>query len=120
GGRFEGAPVLLLTTTGAKSGLDRTSPMMYLPEGQRVFVFASNAGSGSHPNWYHNLRADPTASVELGTETFTATATEITGAERDRLYAIQAQRYPGFAEYQAGTDRLIPVIELVRTPDAAG
>jgi len=58
--------------------------------------------------------------VELGTETFTATATEITGAERDRLYAIQAQRYPGFAEYQAGTERLIPVIELVRTPDAAG
>lgn len=117
GGPFEGAPVLLLTTTGAKSGLPRTSPMMYLPEGERIIVFASNEGKDNHPSWYHNLRANPTATVEVGTETFTATAHEISGPEHDRLYAIQAGRYPGFAKYQEGTDRIIPVLELVRDTD---
>jgi len=115
GGAFEGAPVLLLTTTGAKSGRPRTSPMMYLPEGERIIVFASNEGKDNHPSWYHNLRANPTATVEIGTETFTVTATEITGAEHDRLYAIQAERYPGFAKYRERTERVIPVIELVKT-----
>lgn len=115
GGSFEGAPVLLLTTTGAKSGQPRTSPMMYLPEAGRIIVFASNAGKDNHPSWYHNLRANPSATVEVGTETFPVTATEITGAEHDRLYAIQAERYPGFAEYRERTDRIIPVIELTRS-----
>lgn len=115
GGPFEGAPVLLLTTTGAKSGQPRTSPMMYLPEGDRIFVFASNEGKDNHPSWYHNLRANPSATVEVGTETFPVTATEITGAEHDRLYDIQAQRYPGFAGYRERTERVIPVIELTRT-----
>ena len=115
GGPFEGAPVLLLTTTGAKSGQPRTSPMMYLPEGDRIFVFASNEGKDNHPSWYHNLRANPSATVEIGTETFPVTATEITGAEHDRLYDIQAQRYPGFAGYRERTDRVIPVIELTKT-----
>lgn len=115
GGPFEGAPVLLLTTTGAKSGQPRTSPMMYLPEGDRIFVFASNEGKDNHPSWYHNLRANPSATVEIGTETFPVTTTEITGAEHDRLYDIQAQRYPGFAGYRERTDRVIPVIELTRT-----
>lgn len=115
GGPFEGAPVLLLTTTGAKSGQPRTSPMMYLPEGDRIFVFASNDGKDHHPAWYHNLRANPSATVEIGTETFPVTATEITGDEHDRLYEIQAQRYPGFATYRERTDRVIPVIELIRT-----
>jgi deazaflavin-dependent oxidoreductase (nitroreductase family) len=115
GGPFEGAPVLLLTTTGAKSGQPRTSPMMYLPEGDRIIVFASNDGKDNHPGWYHNLRANPSATVEIGTETFPATATEITGAEHDRLYEIQAQRYPGFATYRERTDRVIPVIELTRS-----
>ncbi|MEB3052324.1 nitroreductase family deazaflavin-dependent oxidoreductase [Mycolicibacter sp. MYC123] len=114
GGQFEGAPVLLLTTIGAKSGQQRISPMMYLPEGDRIFVFASNAGSDRHPSWYHNLRANPSATVEIGTETQSVTATEITGAEHDRLYAIQAERYPGFATYRERTDRIIPVIELIR------
>lgn len=117
GGPFEGAPVLLLTTTGAKSGQPRTSPMMYLPEGDQIFVFASNEGKDNHPSWYHNLRANPSATVEIGTETFPVTATEITGAEHDRLYAIQSERYPGFAEYRERTDRVIPVIELIRTGD---
>lgn len=114
GGPFEGAPVLLLTTVGAKSGQQRISPMMYLPEGERIFVFASNAGSDRHPSWYHNLRANPSATVEVGTETYSVTAAEITGAEHDRLYAIQAERYPGFAAYQERTDRVIPVVELIR------
>lgn len=115
GGRFEGAPVLLLTTTGAKSGQQRTSPMMYLPEGDRIIVFASNEGKDNHPSWYHNLRANPSATVELGTDTFAVTATEITGAEHDRLYGIQAARYPGFATYRERTQRVIPVVELIRT-----
>ncbi|MBS9534263.1 nitroreductase family deazaflavin-dependent oxidoreductase [Mycobacterium sp. M1] len=115
GGPFEGAPVLLLTTTGAKSGQPRTSPMMYLPDGDRIIVFASNEGRDTHPSWYHNLRANPSATVEVGTETFPATATEITGEEHDRLYAIQAERYPGFAGYQAKTDRVIPVVALTRS-----
>lgn len=115
GGPFEGAPVLLLTTTGAKSGQPRTSPMVYLPEGDRIIVFASNAGKDNHPSWYHNLRANPSATVEIGTETHPVTATEITGAEHDRLYDIQAERYPGFAEYRERTERIIPVIELTRS-----
>lgn len=114
GGPFEGAPVLLLTTIGAKSGQRRTSPMMYLPDGERIIVFASNAGKDTHPGWYHNLRANPAATVEVGGETYAVTATEITGEEHDRLYRIQAERYPGFATYQANTERIIPVVELVR------
>ncbi|MGV0634775.1 nitroreductase family deazaflavin-dependent oxidoreductase [Mycolicibacillus trivialis] len=114
GSPFEGAPVLLLTTTGAKSGRQRTSPMMYLPDGDRIIVFASNEGKDTHPSWYHNLRAHPSAVVEVGTETYPVDATEITGAEHDRLYAIQAERYPGFAAYRERTDRVIPVIALTR------
>lgn len=114
GGPFEGAPVLLLTTVGARSGQQRISPMMYLPEGERIFVFASNAGNDRHPSWYHNLRANSSATVEIGTETYPVTATDITGAEHDRLYAIQAERYPGFATYRERTDRVIPVVELIR------
>ncbi|MFI5034888.1 MAG: nitroreductase family deazaflavin-dependent oxidoreductase [Acidimicrobiales bacterium] len=114
GGSFAGAPVLLLHTTGAKTGAERVNPMMYLPEGDRVFVFASKAGAHSHPDWYHNLVAHPRVTVELGAETFEATARPITGAERDRIYAVQAERYPGFAEYQGKTQRVIPVVELVR------
>jgi deazaflavin-dependent oxidoreductase (nitroreductase family) len=113
GGNFEGAPVLLLTTTGAKSGEPRTSPMMYLPDDGRVYVFASNAGSDSHPSWYFNILNDPNVTVEIGSRAYAATALEIRGDERDRIYSAQARLYPGFAEYQAGTTRVIPVIELV-------
>jgi deazaflavin-dependent oxidoreductase (nitroreductase family) len=113
GGPFEGAPVLLLHTTGAKSGQERVNPMMYLEIEGRRFVFASKAGAPSHPDWYHNLLANPRVTYELGTGVFTAIATPVKGSERDRLYAIQAERYPGFAEYQAKTTRSIPVVELV-------
>lgn len=114
GGQFEGAPVLLLTTTGARSGRPHTTPMMYLPEGDRIYVFASKAGAPTNPDWYHNLKANPAVTVEIGDETVTARAEELTGPERDRVYAEQSARYPGFAEYQEKTSRVIPVVELVR------
>lgn len=113
GGQFQGAPLLLLTTRGRKSGVTRTNPMMYLADGDRLMVFASKAGAPTHPDWYLNLLADPEVTVEVGTKSFTATATELTGEERDRIYAEQARRYPGFAEYQTKTDRVIPVVELI-------
>jgi deazaflavin-dependent oxidoreductase (nitroreductase family) len=113
-GPFEGSPILVLHTTGRKSGERRINPMMYLEDEGRVFVFASKAGAPTHPDWFHNLVATPHVSVELGTETFTAHARPVEGAERDRLYAIQAERYPNFAEYQVKTTRVIPVVELER------
>jgi deazaflavin-dependent oxidoreductase (nitroreductase family) len=113
GGPFAGAPVLLLHTTGAKSGLERVNPMMYLIEDGKTYVFASKSGADTHPDWYHNLVANPAVTVELGTETFTATAHPLSKKERDRIYPIQASLYPGFAEYEAKTTRVIPVVELV-------
>ena len=115
GGPFEGAPVLLLHTTGAKSGLERVSPMMYLEEDDRIYVFASKAGADTDPDWFHNLVAHPAVTAEIGTERSAATATPVVGAERDRIYAVQAERFPGFAEYEAKTTRVIPVVELVRS-----
>ena len=112
GGPFEGAPLLLLHTTGAKSGKERISPMMYLNEDGHTYVFASKAGADVNPAWYHNLVAHPEVTVEVGTETRQATAAEVDRAERDRIYARQAELYPGFAEYEAKTDRVIPVVEL--------
>jgi deazaflavin-dependent oxidoreductase (nitroreductase family) len=114
GGQFEGAPLLLLTTTGRKSGQPRTNPMMYLPDEGRLLVFASKAGAPEHPDWYRNLVANPAVTVEVGTETFAARAVVLDGQDRDRMYAEQASRYPGFAEYQAKTDRVIPVVALIR------
>ena len=113
GGIWEGSPLLLLTTTGAKSGQQRTNPMMYLADSNRLLVFASKRGAPTHPDWYHNLVAHPEVTVEVGTETYEATATILNGEERDRLYARQVELYPQFGEYQANTDRKIPVIALV-------
>ena len=117
GGQFEGAPMLLLTTTGAKTGQKRVNPMMYLADGKRLIVFASKAGAPTNPDWYHNLVAHPQVTVEVGTETFNAKATVLTGEGRDRLFAKQAELYPGFAEYQSKTSRIIPVVALERTAD---
>ena len=114
GGVWEGRPLLLLTTTGAKSGQRRTTPVMYLPDGDRLLVFATKAGAPTNPAWYHNLIAYPEVTVEVGTETYEATATSLTGEERDRLYAKQASLYPQFGEYQARATRTIPVIALER------
>ncbi len=112
GGVWEGRPLLLLTTTGAKSGQRRTNPVMYLREGGRLFVFASKSGAPTHPDWYHNLLAHPDVTVEIGDQTYQAIAKPVTGEERDSIYAQWAERYPQFREYQENTTRRIPVIEL--------
>jgi len=114
GGAFEGVPLLLLTTTGARSGQRRTTPVGYLPDGDRLIIFATKGGLPSNPDWYYNLLAHPEATVEAGTETFDVSAVVITGEERDQLYARQVERAPVFAEYQARTTRIIPVIALKR------
>ncbi len=113
GGQFEGAPVLLLHSTGARSGEERISPMMYLADGDRYLVFASAAGRDRNPAWYHNLIAHPDARIEVGDGTIDVHAVELDDAERDEKYAIQAERYPGFAEYERKTTRKIPVLALV-------
>ena len=112
GGPFEGAPLLLLTSTGAKSGERRTTPVMYLPDGERMVIFASKAGAPENPAWYHNLTANPSASVEVGTRTVDVHARMASGEERDRLYERQAKLYPQFEDYQQKTTRQIPVVVL--------
>jgi deazaflavin-dependent oxidoreductase (nitroreductase family) len=114
GGGFAGAPMVVLTTTGAKSGQPRTTPLVYLADGDRVVIFASKAGAPTNPDWYHNLRAHPRVTVELGAETFEADATVAEGDERERLFAMQVSVMPGFAEYQEKTERVIPVVVLTR------
>lgn len=116
GGNFEGATILLLHTTGAKSGQERINPTVCRVEGDDVYVFASKAGAPTNPDWYHNLVANPEVGVELGTETYRARAVEVTGEDRDRIYAAHAEQYPNFAEYVDLIDgaRVIPVIRLDR------
>jgi len=116
GGDFADATMVLLTTTGAKSGATRINPLVCrIDDDGQVYVFASKAGAPTHPDWYHNLTKNPTVGVELGAERFEATAEELSGDERDAVYAAHAKQYPGFAEYQANTDRVIPVIALRRS-----
>jgi deazaflavin-dependent oxidoreductase (nitroreductase family) len=114
GGQFENADVLLLQTKGAKSGVDRVNPMMYLEEDGKIYVFASYAGADKHPDWFHNIKADDKVMVELGTEKYEATAEPVPPEERDRIYAIMAAKFENFAEYEKKTTRVIPVVELVR------
>ena len=114
GGAFAGAPLLLLTTTGARSGQQRVSPLVYFQDGERMFVFASKAGAPTNPDWYHNLVAHPEVTVEVGDQKFNTKAVVITGKERDEIYASQAALAPGFGDYQQKTTRVIPVVELVR------
>jgi deazaflavin-dependent oxidoreductase (nitroreductase family) len=113
-GIFGGAPLLLLTTTGAKSGRRHTSPLVYLNDGDRIAIFGSKGGAPSHPAWYHNLVANPDVTVEVPDETFEAKAVVTEGAERERLFSAQKQAMPAFAQYEAKTDRQIPVIVLER------
>jgi deazaflavin-dependent oxidoreductase (nitroreductase family) len=112
GGQFAGAPLLLLHSTGAKSGQDRVAPVMYLSEGDDLVVFASKAGADTNPDWFHNLKANPDTRVEVGTDTVAVRARIAEGEERDRLFDRQKAAYPGFADYEAGTDRVIPVVVL--------
>ena len=112
GGSFEGAPMVLLHTMGARSGKERVNPLMYLPEGDRIVVFASKGGAPDNPDWYHNLVANPDVTVEVGTETKPGTARVAGPDERDTLYAEQARRYPQFGEYEKLTTRRIPVVVI--------
>ena len=112
GGMFEGMTLLLLHDTGAKSGKSHIHPLVYHGEDGRYVIFASKGGAPTNPAWYHNLKAYPDARIEVGTEHFDVTATELTGEERDRIFRAQAQRAPQFAEYEKNTDRRIPVIAL--------
>jgi deazaflavin-dependent oxidoreductase (nitroreductase family) len=112
GGFFEGKPVVLLHHTGAKSGAERVSPLMYSTDGDRVLIFASKGGAPTNPDWFHNLRANPDTEIEIGTERRAVRAVEVTGADRDRLWEQQKAEYPQFAEYEQATTRTIPVIAL--------
>jgi deazaflavin-dependent oxidoreductase (nitroreductase family) len=114
-GVFAGAPMVLITHTGAKSGQERTTPLVHTRDGDRVVIIASMGGAPTNPAWFHNIKAHPHVTVELPNETFEADAEILTeGPERDRLYAQQAALMPNFTEYQEKTDRVIPVVALTR------
>ena len=112
GGQFEGAPLLLLHTTGARSGQPRVSPIMYQVVDGGYAVFASKGGAPTNPDWYHNLLANPRTRAEIGTETVELVARVAEGDERDRIWSAQKAAYPGFADYERKTTRQIPVIVL--------
>jgi deazaflavin-dependent oxidoreductase (nitroreductase family) len=114
GGSWEGRPLLLLTTTGARSGRAHTTPIMYVPDGDHLIVIASNAGAPAHPDWYRNLVAHPRVTVEVGIETYDATAVVVEGAERQKLWDRIVASYPFFVEHQAKISRQIPLIALER------
>ena len=115
GGHVQGwNRLLLLTTAGARSGQPRTTPLAYSTDGDRLVVVASKGGAPTNPDWYHNLLANPTVTVELGSERFQARAIVPGEQERERLYAHHAELMPGFAEYQTKTSRKIPVVILER------
>jgi deazaflavin-dependent oxidoreductase (nitroreductase family) len=114
GGNFEGAPLLLLHSTGARSGNEHVTPMMYQAVGDGFAVFASKGGAPTNPDWYHNLKAHPDASVEVGDDTVEVRARVLDPGEREPIWEAQKARYPGFADYETRTDRVIPVVLLER------
>jgi deazaflavin-dependent oxidoreductase (nitroreductase family) len=115
GGQFAGAPMILVHHFGARSGVERVSPMVYFPDGDRLLVIASAAGSPKNPDWYHNLRAHPRVPVEVGTETFLVDVEELPRDQRDEKWAAITAVMPGFADYQAKISRVIPVLALTRS-----
>jgi len=112
GGRFGQLPILLLTTTGRKSGRKRTTPLVYLRDGENMVVIASNGGSDRHPEWWLNLRSQPTAEVQMGRDVRTVVADKAEGDERDRLWREVVELYHGYDEYRRMTNREIPVVVL--------
>ena len=121
GGNFEGAPIVLLHHRGRRSGDEYVAPTMYLADENDpavIYVFASKGGAPTNPDWYRNLTAAGEGVVEVGTETYKVIVGELTGDERNRIYAEQARRYPGFAQYEVRTAgiRTIPVLKLTRVP----
>ena len=120
GGPFEGAPMVLVHHHGRKSGREYVNPLMYLPDetdNNIIYVFATKGGAPSNPDWYYNLTTVGEGSIERGTDSYAVTVRELAGDERDRVYAEQARRYPGFADYAKRTEgvRTIPVLELTRS-----
>ncbi len=120
GGSFEGAPMILVHHVGRKSGKEYVSPLVYLPgegDDDSMYIFGSKAGAPDHPDWYRNITAAGQATVEVGGSTFPVTVTEVTGEQRDRLFAEQVRRMPGFGEYEQKTQgiRKIPVVRLTRS-----
>ncbi|MEZ0050381.1 deazaflavin-dependent oxidoreductase (nitroreductase family) [Mycobacterium sp. MAA66] len=115
GGHFEGATMIILHTVGARSGQPRTNIMQYLADGERFLVFPSNRGADHNPAWYWNLKTNPDIRVEVGDDIIDVHATDLVRAERDEKYALQSALYPGFAEYQRMTSRIIPVVALTPT-----
>lgn len=116
GGYFEGAPMVLVHHLGARTGIERVSPLVYLPDGQDMIVAATKGGAPAHPDWYHNLTAHPRVTVEVGTETFRVEAVEVTGAERHSLWHRLVELRPGFAAYETRTSRVFPMFRLTRLP----
>lgn len=116
GGPFAGASLLLIHSVGARTGEAHINPVMYLPDNGRYIVFASKGGAPTNPAWYHNLKAHPDVTIEVGSGAVEVTATEVKGAEHDQLYSRQAAAYPQFADYQTKTARVIPVIALAPKP----
>nr|WP_291409346.1 nitroreductase family deazaflavin-dependent oxidoreductase [Actinophytocola sp.] len=117
GGEIEGMHrdrLLLLTTTGARTRHEHTTPMMFVSDGDSVLVLASNAGAPSHPDWYRNLAAHPDVTVEIGAERYAATATTLTGDEHDRKWAEIKEKFPFFADHEVKAGRTIPVVALTR------
>ena len=115
GGPFEGAPMILITTTGAKTGKQRTNPLVSYTEGGRRFIMASKGGAPDNPDWFHNLKANPDVKVELGTEAFEARAEQVPEPERSEIFGRVGEVMPNFAEYEKKTDRVIPLVELKRS-----
>ena len=114
GGYFEGAPMVLVHHLGAKSGTERVSPLVYLPDGDRMVIAATKGGAPTNPDWYHNLKANPEVPVEVGPDTFPVVVEELAAAERAEKWAAITAVMPGFAEYQEKTSRQIPVLALSR------
>jgi deazaflavin-dependent oxidoreductase (nitroreductase family) len=114
GGPFEGAPLLLLHTTGAKTGRTRVKPLAYRRDGDRLVVFGTKGGSPTDPEWFYNVRANPRVTVEVGSDRFEADARVAPPEERDRIWRLQTHDVPVFADYQKKTDRTIPVVILER------
>jgi deazaflavin-dependent oxidoreductase (nitroreductase family) len=115
-GYFSGAPMLLIHHVGVRTGKERINPLVYLQDDDDMVIAATKGGAPKDPDWYHNLKAHPRTLVEVGTETFSVEAVEVTGDERDELYRRLAQMRPAFAEYETKTDRVIPMFRLTRVP----
>jgi deazaflavin-dependent oxidoreductase (nitroreductase family) len=114
GGYFAGAPMVLIHHVGARTGIERVSPLVYLRDGDDMVIAATKGGSPTHPSWYHNLKAHPRITVEVGTNSFPVEAIEATGPERDDLWRRLVGMRPGFAEYEKKTDRVFPMFRLKR------